>query len=158
MRRVLAFLMLLFPVMAVGGLPFVASLHEMASEADHILIGRVVAVDMIDGAGRTIEDDAARTGPGQETTIRLHVRVEKVLVTNANSVPEIIVLPLADHLHYSLGQIRDAHRNETVSRLVLLKGNNFSAIRPGVFFRPLAEQKEALRIHAGKRQEQFLPQ
>lgn len=79
----------------------------MAQEADHILIGRVTGVDMIDGNGKPVEDREARTGPGRENIIRILITVDEVLVTNASDVPSVIRVPLASHLHYSLGQISE---------------------------------------------------
>ena len=55
-------------------------------------------------------------------------------------------MPLASHLHYTLGQVRDAHAGTPESRLIFLKGRRFEAIRPGVFMRPLEEMQEALRL------------
>ncbi|MCD9032436.1 hypothetical protein LDO32_11935 [Luteimonas sp. Y-2-2-4F] len=138
----------LIPLIALAGLPFEATLEEMAQQADHILIGRVVGVDMIDGAGRQVSDEMRRTGPGSRNTIRLHIQVDEVLVTNAAVVPEVLPVPLASHLHYSLGQIRQAHAGDTQVRLVMLKGAHFEGIKPGVFLRPLGDREEALRLYA----------
>lgn len=51
-------------------------------------------------------------------------------------------------MHYSLGQIMSAYEAGSTRLLVLLKGADFSAIQPGVFFRPLPDKEEILRIHA----------
>lgn len=51
MRRVLLFLIALVPAVVLAGFPFEATLEEMAQQADHVLVGRVVGVDMIDGQG-----------------------------------------------------------------------------------------------------------
>lgn len=119
----------------------------MARESDHILIGRVTGVDMIDRQGAQVTDEGARTGPSLTNTIRLLITVDKVLVTNSTRVPQVIAVPLASHLHYSLGQIKAAHAGDKLIRLVLLKGPEFVGIKPGVFLRPIDDQKEALRLH-----------
>ena len=137
----------LFCAPAFAGFPFEATLEEMAQGADHILVGRVTGVDMIDGRGKPVLDMEARTGPGLKNTIRLLITVDEVLVTNASDVPPVIPVPLASHLHYTLGQISDAHEGDTLVRLVLLQGDDFIGIKPGVFLRPLTDKDEALRIY-----------
>ncbi|MDN7123443.1 hypothetical protein J6I90_00940 [Pseudidiomarina sp. 1APP75-32.1] len=142
----------LFCAPALAGFPFEATLEEMAQEADHILVGRVTGVDMIDGSGKPVQDREARIGPGLENTIRILITVDEILVTDASDVPSVIPVPLASHLHYSLGQISDAHEGDTLVRLVLLQGDDFTGIKPGVFLRSLSDKDEALRIyHAAHR-------
>lgn len=147
MKRFLLWLAALLPTIVLAGLPFEATLLEMAQSADHILIGRVTGVDMIDGRGAQVRDEEASTGPGSGNTIRLLITVDEVLVSNAAKVPGVVAVPLASHLHYRLGQIKDAHAGDTASRLVLLKSASFVGIKPGVFLRPVEERDEALRIH-----------
>lgn len=151
MRRILMFLVALVPTIAMAGFPFEATLEEMAGQADHILVGRIVGVDMIDGQGSTVSDPQARTGPSLDNTIRLLIQVDEVLVSNAAKVPDVIPVPLASHLHYSLGQIQEAHRGDKEVRLVLLKDSGFVGIKPGVFLRPLTDKDSALRLHAALR-------
>lgn len=147
MKRMVLLLAALLPAVAFAGFPFEATLEDMAEGADHILVGRVAGVDMIDGDGKPVLDEKARTGPGLRNTIRLLIEVDEVLVTNATRVPEVLPVPLASHLHYSLGQIREAHEGDTLARLVLLRGKDFSGIEPGVFLRPIGDKEEALRLH-----------
>ena len=148
MRRVLLLLLALIPAFALAGLPFEATLEEMAQQADHILIGHVVGVDMVDGRGKLITDPKARTGPGLTNTIRLRIQVKEVLASSSKEVPDVIPVPLASHLHYSLGQIQEAHAGDKELRLVLLKGPKFVGIKPGVFLRPLSDKDRALQLHA----------
>ena len=147
MSRIIMFMLLLVASFANAGVPLQATLEEMAKSADHILAGRVIAVDMVDAEGAQISDRAARTGPGLTNTIRLLISVDKVFVTNARPVPKLLAVPLAPFLHYTLGQIQDAHRGDNTRRLLLLKGPDFSGIKAGVFFRPISDQAEAIRIH-----------
>jgi hypothetical protein len=148
MRRILIFLLAaLIPSVSVAGFPFEATLEEMAAGADHILVGRITGVDMIDENGDPVLDDNAMTGPVLKNTIRLLIAVDEVLVTSSEVVPKVLPVPLASHLHYSLGQVREAHEGDTLPRLVLLQGEDFSGIKPGVFLRPLSDKDEALRIH-----------
>lgn len=151
MRRVLLFLVAFLPAIAMAGFPFEATLEEMAHEADHILVGRVAGVDMMDGQGKPVEDPQARTGPGLDNTIRLLIQVDQVLVSNAAKVPDVIPVPLASHLHYTLGQIQEAHQGDEEAQLVLLKGTDFVGIKPGVFLRSLTDKDTALQLHAASR-------
>jgi hypothetical protein len=151
MRRFLLFLLALLPVTALAGFPFEATLDEMAIGADHILIGRVTGVGMIDGAGKPVTDPEARTGPGLRNQIRLRITVDQVLVSNAQPVPKYLFVPLASHLHYTLGQIQSAHAQDSDQRLVFLKGPGFEGIKPGVFMRPLEERQEAFRLRQAAR-------
>lgn len=69
-------------------------------------------------------------------------------MSNAPRVPDLIAVSLVSHLHYTLGQIKEAHDGDTEARLVLLKGPEFVGIKPGVFFRPLTDRDLVLRLHA----------
>lgn len=148
MRRILLLLIALMPAIAMAGFPFEATLEEMAQQADHVLVGRVAGVDMVDGRGKPVTDVEARTGPSLDNTIRLLIQVDQVLVSNAAKVPDVIPVPLASHLHYTLGQIQEAHQGDEEVRLVLLKGSDFVGIKPGVFLRPLTDKDRALQLHA----------
>lgn len=147
MRRVLLSLLAALPVCALASLPLQMSLAEMATEADHVLVGHVVDVDMIDGNGSPVTDDQARTGPGLNNVIRVHVIVDQTLVTPSEHVPKDLLLPLDPFMHYSLGQIKAAHLIDATPRLILLKGVNFSSMKPGVFFLPLHEKDNVIRMH-----------
>jgi len=149
MRLILLLAILLFPNLAQAGFPNEATLAEMATRADHVLIGRVTGVDMIDAKGNQITDLDARTGPGLNNSIRLLIAVDEVLVTAVPParVPKTLALPLGRHLHYTLGQIREAHEGDTEARLILLKDGDFSGIKEGLFFRPLEEKEKALEIY-----------
>lgn len=135
------------PLAAFASLPLQMSPAEMAKEADHVLVGHVVRVDMVDGNGLPVLDDQARTGPGLNNVIRLHVAVDETLITTAERIPKRLLVPLDPLMHYSLGQIRSAHQNDATLRLLLLKGTDFSTIKPGIFFLPLQEKDEVLRAH-----------
>ncbi|MEN0035469.1 MAG: hypothetical protein AAGC78_00320 [Cellvibrio sp.] len=147
MKHILILIISLLPAVALAGLPYEASLEEMAASADHILIGRITGVDMVDARGKPVTDKLARTGPGLDNTIRLRIGVDEVLVTNASQVPTVLPVPLANDLHYSLGQIQSAHKNDTRVFLVILKGNDFSGIKPGVFLRPISDKEKAMELY-----------
>ena len=148
MRRILLLVLALIPAFVSAGVPFEATAEEMAQQADHILTGRVVGVDMVNGKGKLVTDPKARTGPGLDNTIRLRILVDQVLVSTSAKVPNVIPVPLASHLHYTLGQIQEAHKTDSELRLILLKGNDFTGIMPGVFMRPLSDKDWVLRVHA----------
>lgn len=148
MRCLLLSLLATIPLVALASLPLQMSLTAMATEADHVLVGHVVGVDMVDANGGPVVDDQARTGIGSENVIRLHVVVDKALITTAERVPRELVIPLDPYMHYSLGQIRAVHQNDETPRLLLLKGAGFSSLQPGIFFLPLEEKDEVLRVHS----------
>lgn len=147
MRRVLLSLVAALPVCALASLPLQMSIAEMATEADHVLVGHVADVDMVDGNGAPVTDGQARTGPGLNNVIRIHVAVDQTLVTTSEHVPKDLLLPLDPFMHYSLGQIRSAHLIDATPRLILLKGVNFLSIKPGVLFLPLNEKDNVIRMH-----------
>jgi hypothetical protein len=151
MKRLLLLAAVLFPVLALASLPLQATLQEMAASADHILVGTVVGVDMVDGDGKLLTDPNAMTWPGLPNVIRLQVRINKTLVSNAAIVPAQLAIPLDPFLHYRLGQIQEAHAGRQQAMLLMLKGPSFAPIKAGVFARPLADRAKALRLHAASR-------
>lgn len=148
MGRLLLSLAATIPLVSLASLSLQMPIAEMASEADHVFVGHVVGVDMIDGNGLPVVDDQARTGPGLNNVIRLHVAVDETLITTAERVPKELLVPLDPFMHYSLGQIRSAHQNDATLRLLLLKGADFSILKPGIFFLPSKEKDEVLRVHS----------
>lgn len=66
-------------------------LAEMVAEADHVVVATVAVVDMVDGKGRPVLDRDARTGPGLDNQIRLHLAVSEVLRTDNVRLPKTLV-------------------------------------------------------------------
>lgn len=146
MKIYLKLFLLLITSLSFASTPLTASLQEMSSAADHIIIGSVIGVDMIDEKGRQINDSKAMTGPGLKNLIRLKIKVEKVLVANIKEVPQTLYIPLDPFMHYSLGDVKKAELSSKRSFLLFLTGVEFSPIKAGVFARPLTDEKEAIRI------------
>ena len=146
MKLLILALTLLFSVNSYSGVPLRISLDKLAKNTDHVLTGYVTGVDMIDGDGNQITDLKARTGPGLKNKIRLIVQIHEVHLTSEKSVPNELAIPLASHLHYSFGQIKNAHSFDGRKFLVLLKGKDFQPPFSGVFSRDLDELKEVLNI------------
>ena len=144
-------MLLSLPMWSAASVPLEATLEELATGADHILTGRVIGVDMVDKDGKIVKDPDAMTGPGLKNVIRLHVRVGKVLVTNAARFPSLLKVPLDSHMHYRLGQVKSEEDTQQKPMLPLLKGPAFEPIVAGVFARPLSDQAKALRLHAATR-------
>ena len=64
MKRILMVLLaVLIPSTSFAGLPFKATLEEMAEGADHILIGRIIGVDMINSRGEAVLDRESSDWP-----------------------------------------------------------------------------------------------
>ncbi|TAA06979.1 hypothetical protein EA658_19735 [Pseudoxanthomonas winnipegensis] len=98
-------------------------LSEILAKSDHVIVGRVVEVDMIDGQGRPVTDFEAPTRPGLSNVIRYRVHVEDVLQTNAARVPAVLVIPEWSAWHNTLGH---AKASATGERFVfLLSGADF---------------------------------
>lgn len=148
MRYALALLVGLYSVVAFATLPLQATLEQLASDSDHILAGHVIAVDMIGADGKETLDENAMTGPGLRNTIRLIIKVDEVFFSRAKVVPDVIRVPLDPMMHFSLGQIREAHREPSKKMLVILQGGAFEPVVPGVFFRELSDTQKALEIRA----------
>jgi hypothetical protein len=132
---------------AFASMPLPAPLDALARGADHILIGRVVGVDIVDEQCRAVTGPYARTGPGLTNTIRLHIAIDETVVTNAKTVPKLLKVPLDPFMHYSLEQIEEAHREPSEPFLILLSGPSFQPVIPGAILRSLDKKEEAVRIH-----------
>jgi hypothetical protein len=115
-------------------------LSELVADADHVLIAKVVKVEMVDGDGRKVRDRAARTGPGRDNEIRFHLALQEdgLLKTNKKQVPDRIVVPLWKMWHYELGEVIDIVEGNTY--IFLLKGEKFLPVYYNNFERPLSEK------------------
>ena len=148
MRNGIGLAAILYSAVALASIPIRTTIEELARGADHIVVGRVVGVDMVDEKGKQIKDPNGQTGPGLKNTIRLHIAVDEVLVTSSRKqVPKLLKVPLDPFMHYSLGQIQNAHSKPSGPYLVLLKGPSFLPVVPGALLRSLDEKKTALRVH-----------
>jgi hypothetical protein len=142
MKYLSACALLFLSAIVCASLPIQVSEEELIKNTDHLIIGRVVGVDMVDANGKEISDLKARTGPGLTNTIRLIVEVESVVLSNAKEVPHILKVPLDPFMHFNLGQIKEAHAGEQPPFLLLLKGSNFEPPFPGVFGKDIAEKEK----------------
>ena len=124
-------------------------LEQMVREADHVVVATVSKVDMVDGRGRPVADPEARTGPGLDNEIRLHLAVSEVLHTGSSRLPGTLVVPLWTAWHYMLGSITEAAGG--TSGIFLLKGDDFQPAYPADFQRSLDERAEIERLLQGKR-------
>jgi hypothetical protein len=149
MHRLLTLLYLL-TLQAIASVPLQLSDDELAAKSDHVFVAHVVAVDMIDGKGRNVDDDDAKTGPGSENVIRLKVKIDEVLFTNAKESPKELYIPLDSFMHYRLKQVKEAHAGKNSKFLLLLAGDKFTPPQAGVFRRDLT--KKAFFVeHVGQR-------
>lgn len=148
MRYVIALMVGLCSVPVFATPPLEASLEQLASDSDHILAGHIIGVDMVDANGKEVRDEKAMTGPRLQTTIRLIIKVDEIFFSRAKAVPDTIRVPLDPMMHFSLGQIKEAHREPSRSMLVILQGGSFEPVVPGVFFRELSDAQKALEIRA----------
>ena len=131
---------------AEASFPLEASLLDLACGADHVLVGRVIGVDMIDDKGRQISDRRAMTGPGLKSQIRLAVAVDEVVQTTSKKVPKTLKVPLDSFMHYSLGDVKRAHAHPSDPVLVFLRGKAFEPVIAGRFLWPIEGRTEAIGL------------
>lgn len=142
MKILIAMGVALFAVQAQATqIPF-RDLTNLVSEADHILVGTVEKVDMLDAKGNLVMNDTARTGPGSENQLRLHVTVatNAVVASSADKIPETVVIPLWQRWHDTLGNRKKEVQGKTF--IFLLKGNDFVPVYHGLFMREPSEKPE----------------
>jgi hypothetical protein len=131
----------LITFLAKATLPVKVSDEELINKSDHILVARIVGVEMIDSDGNQILDPNAMIGPGSSNVISLVYEIDEVVISNAHEVPDILRVPLDRSIRYSFGQIQELQLEISEPRLLLLSGHNFQPPFRGVFQRDL-EQKD----------------
>lgn len=114
-------------------------LDELVMEADYVLVAAVTSVDMIDGRGRPVHDPEARTGPGLDNQMRLHLEVDEVIFDRAGSAPPTLIIPLWKMWHYQLGTIREQVMGH---RAIFLLKEDSQQVYPAFFQRSLDEREE----------------
>ena len=115
------------------------TLEEIVDESDHVLVAKVVKVDMVNGFGFTVTDKKARTGPGLRNRIRFHLEVQDVRFTTCKRQPRRVLVPLWPAWHYTLGAMQEQVEGST--GIFLLKGPGFEPSYPAFFQRSLDEGK-----------------
>lgn len=136
-------ILILFFVFSMGlaaSVPLKPDDEQLAAKTDHVLIGRVIGVDMINDKGKQVTDDRAMTGPGSKNIIRLKIKIDETLVTNVPKVPALIHVALDPFMHYQLGQVKKVHTGKTPKTLILLSGKKFTAPVAGIFRRNLKQK------------------
>ena len=102
---------------------------------------------MIDGDGNALTSYDARTGPGSKNVIRLKLEVLKMHVSSDYRTPKSVRVPLDNFMHFSLGQIQEAHADASEEFLVFLRSEKYQPIIAGRFLWSLDDLEEALKIH-----------
>ena len=146
MRLLLEFFLFFVSTFVFSSLPLEVSLEKLVENSDHLLVGHVVGVEMMDDKGNALVDLEAMTGPEIGNTIRLIVEIDEVILSNVRKVPSVIKVPLDPFMHYSLGQIKEAHDKDNPKFLLLLKGSDFNPPFPGVFGRSIEDKDEILSL------------
>jgi len=142
MKILIAIAVLSFVVQAQATqIPF-RDLTNLVSDADHVLVATVEKVDMIDAKGNQVTNDTARTGPGSENQLRLHVKLTTngVVASPAGKVPETIVIPLWQRWHDTLANRRREVQGKKF--IFLLKGSDYIPVYHGLFMRKPSEKAE----------------
>ena len=154
MRKFTMLLIYLVATNIFASIPLRVSDEELVKETDHILVGRVIGVDMIDAYGEQINDLRAKTGPGIKSKIRLIIKVEEVLQTNALVVPKELYIPLDSFMHYSLGAIKEYYPEISEQMIILLSGENFQPPVAGHFQRQLSNKNHYLDLYKTNKSKQ----
>ena len=151
MKILIGFVVILLTVQAHATQIDFRDLTNLVSDADHVLVGTVTQVDMIDGKGNQVTNETARTGPGIENMLRLHVSVATngVMVSSASKAPETLVIPLWQKWHDTLGNRKKEVQGKTF--IFLLKGKDFAPVYQGGFWRNLSDRPEIEAILKKKR-------
>ncbi len=147
MKTILSAILIgLLPFAVLASLPLEISMLKVVTESDHVLTVQVIGVDMIGEKGEQITDLGAKTGPGNKNLIRLICEVKETHITNATSVPQVIEIPLDGFMHYSLGQVKEAHEGQSYPMIVVLKGGAFKPAYAGIFRYPMHELETILAL------------
>ncbi len=146
MRKYLVLILCLCSNFVSASFPLEVSDKALIEKTDHVLIARVIGVDMIDGDGKQIYDLQAKTGPKSENQIRLIFAVDQVLETNSKSVPEKLFVPLDSFMHFTFGQIKEHYPEVSEQRLLLLSGKDFHPPVAGHFQRNLQDKEHYLEL------------
>ncbi len=151
MKTFIGFVAIVLTVQAHATSIAFRDLTNLVSEADHILVGTVTRVDMIDGKGSQVTKKTARTGPGSENMLRLHVSVATngVVASTTGKVPGEITIPLWQMWHDTLGGRKKEVEGKTF--IFLLKGSDFQPVYFGLFMREMAERLEIERLLKDKK-------
>ncbi len=121
------------------------TLEQIVAQSDAAVIAKIEAVDMVDGQGHQVTDPAARTGPGSDNQIRLHLVLDEAVFTRTGPVPVRITVPLWQMWHYDLGQIQ---RQVGQKSIFLLKGqkHTFEPAYYNDFQRPRSEGRKIRKL------------
>lgn len=143
----LGFFVLCFPALATK-IPE-KPLIDMVAESDHVLIGKVNAVDMVDGAGQEVTDLNGRTGPGYANTIRLRVAVHRdgILKTNKADTPNMLTISLWKGWIDTLGDMQHLKGKEYI---FLLRGDDYQMVYPSGSCQELSKLNEIEKMIRGK--------
>lgn len=130
---------------AGASVPIEMNIEELACRTDHVLMARVVDVELINSKGHV--QKSGDTGPGLGHTIRLILEVDEVVESNAAEVPQRLKFPLDSFVHYSVEQVRRVHEDDNAEYLVLLAGDRFQPLVPGfgLFSSSMREKVTTLR-------------
>jgi hypothetical protein len=125
------------------------ALPDIVKDADHVFVATIIKIDMVDGEGKNVADERARTGPDLENQIRFHLTVKESLYTTSEPSRTYVIVRLWQWWHYTLGQFQ---KETGQTYIFLLKGDTYDPAYPADFQRPLAErpQIEALLRSQGR--------
>jgi hypothetical protein len=124
-------------------------LIDMVAESDHVLIGEIKAVDMVDGAGQEVTDLNGRTGLGYTNTIRLSVTVQRdgILKTNKADTPNMLTILLWKGW---IATLADMQYLKGRTYIFLLRGEDYQIVYPLGSYQEISKRNEIEKIIRGK--------
>lgn len=117
-------------------------LKVLVANADYIVVGKVLKIDMVDSNGHEIKDPKARTGYKSGKIIRYHIVIDQkqVLKGNSKKIPPALILSDWSMWIKELGETKKD--GEGKKCIFLLNALNFSPKPPAEFVRDISEKQE----------------
>ncbi len=121
-------------------------LSVLVTQADYIVVGKVVKMDMIDANGQEIFDKKARTGPRSGKMIRYFVAVDrkKTLKGDIKKIPQSLVLPDWPMWIRGIDGMKEMYEGKNC--IFLLGAPNLFPKPQSQFVRDISEKSEIVRI------------
>lgn len=112
-------------------MPLPADFVDLVESSDHIVVGEVLSVDLIDRDGNITTDVNSEYGYLHDYVPRLHVRLVEVIESDGEIPSEFIVPLWSKGLTRVLKEIVDRYQGE--KRIFLLKGSSLEPVHPVQF-------------------------
>ena len=132
-------------------------LAELVGDADYIVEGKIIGIEMRDVNGKKIDDKGSATGPGITNQLFLKVRVikEGFSYPQSSNIPREFWIPLWQKWHDTLAKRTKQSFGKT--HIFLLKQKTFEPVYPAHFSRKVSEKAEIKRLLKMQKAEMATP-